>query len=372
MIEIEHLQKKYGSLGVLKDINVTINQGDVISLIGPSGAGKSTFLRCLNLLEKPDGGTIKIDGQLLTDPTVDISAIRRRMGMVFQEFNLFEQYSVIDNLLVGPIKLLHESLEEAKDKAYGLLKAVGLMTKAESFPHELSGGQKQRVAIARCLSMNPDIILFDEPTSALDPTMVGEVLGVMRSLANKGMTMLIVTHEMNFARDVSSRILYLDEGIIYDDDTPDVIFNHPKKEKTRMFINSIRNFEYEIRNANYDFYNLQSRADEFAKRNYFNNKMINNLHLAIEETMLVVFDPDIGKDESQFEQLGGLVIHVEFEQQNNVVILEFVADAGLNPILPPVGDDFLSGMILKGITTNISESVNNNKTVLRMELKSLS
>ena len=216
MIEIEHLRKDYGDLHVLKDVNATINQGDVISVIGPLGTGKSTFLRCLNLLERPDGGNIKIDGKSILDKNADVISLRRRMGMVFRSFNLFEHYSVLDNLLIGQMKLLHKSAEEAEERAMQLLHTVGLSGKAFSFPDELSGGQKQRVTIARCLSMEPEIILFDEPTSALDPTMVSEVLGVIHNLAETGMTMVIVTHEMDFAHDVSNRVFYMDQGEIYE------------------------------------------------------------------------------------------------------------------------------------------------------------
>ena len=203
MIRVEHLSKKFGSLTVLEDINVEIKKGEVISIIGPSGTGKSTFLRCLNLLEIPTSGKIYIDEVDILDKNTDVPKIRQKMGMVFQSFNLFNHLSVLDNLTIGPIKLLEKKKEDAEKKAIELLKMVGLAEKADSFADELSGGQKQRVAIARCLSMDPEIILFDEPTSALDPTMVSEVLAVIRRLAKEGMTMAIVTHEMDFARDVS-------------------------------------------------------------------------------------------------------------------------------------------------------------------------
>ncbi|MDD5033767.1 MAG: amino acid ABC transporter ATP-binding protein, partial [Methylococcaceae bacterium] len=242
MIKIEHLSKKFGDLIVLKDITTEIKTGEVVSIIGPSGTGKSTFLRCLNLLENPSGGSIHIDGVDILDKKTDVAKIRQKMNMVFQSFNLFSHLSVLENLTIGPIKLKRMSQEDAQQKAMELLRLVGLAEKADSYPNELSGGQKQRVAIARCLAMEPQIILFDEPTSALDPTMVSEVLSVIRRLVRDGMTMAIVTHEMDFARDVSSRVLYMDEGIIYEEGAPERIFDDPQNEKTRAFINKIRSY----------------------------------------------------------------------------------------------------------------------------------
>ena len=228
MISIRHLRKEYPGVTPLKDVSAEIGRGEVISIIGPSGTGKSTLLRCINLLEKPTSGEIIINGQAITDPKCRVHLLRRKMGMVFQSFNLFNHLSVLDNVCIGPVKLLGKSRKEAEAKAMELLKLVGMAEKADAMPDELSGGQKQRAAIARCLSMDPEIILFDEPTSALDPTMVSEVLSVIRALARQGMTMAIVTHEMNFARDVSTRVVYMDEGIIYEIGTPEEIFEHPK------------------------------------------------------------------------------------------------------------------------------------------------
>ncbi len=239
MISVSHLQKSFNGVPVLKDVNAEIKKGEVISIIGPSGTGKSTFLRCLNRLETPDGGRIVVDGQDVTDPKTDIPAVRRKMGMVFQNFNLFGNLTVIGNVMAAQCDLLKKTPAEAKAKAMELLARVGLAEKANALPDELSGGQKQRIAIARALAMDPDIILFDEPTSALDPTMVGEVLTVIKDLAKTGMTMLIVTHEMGFARDVSTRIFYMDEGVVYEEGTPDEIFSCPKKPKTIDFVGRV-------------------------------------------------------------------------------------------------------------------------------------
>ena len=239
MIKVEHLKKSFGGVSVLKDVNAEIAKGEVISIIGPSGTGKSTFLRCLNRLETPDGGRITVDGLEVTDPKTDLAAVRRRMGMVFQSFNLFGNLTVLGNVMAAPCDLLKVPEDEARRKALELLTRVGLADKAEESPDNLSGGQKQRVAIARALAMDPEILLFDEPTSALDPTMVGEVLEVIRALAKSGMTMLIVTHEMGFARDVSTRVFYMDQGIIYEEGTPEEVFNHPKRERTIDFVGRV-------------------------------------------------------------------------------------------------------------------------------------
>ena len=239
MISVRHLKKSFNGVVVLRDVNAEIAKGEVISIIGPSGTGKSTFLRCLNRLETPDGGSIVVNGVDVTDPKADLAAVRRKMGMVFQNFNLFGNLTVLGNIMAAQCDLLGVSKEAAKVKALELLGRVGLANKAEALPGELSGGQKQRVAIARALAMDPEILLFDEPTSALDPTMVGEVLAVIKDLAKTGMTMLIVTHEMGFARDVSTRVFYMDEGVIYEDGTPADIFNAPKKPKTVDFVGQV-------------------------------------------------------------------------------------------------------------------------------------
>ena len=263
MISVKNLSKRFDDHWVLKDINAEIHKGEVISIIGPSGTGKSTFLRCLNLLERPTDGSIVIDGVNILQKGTDEPKLRRKMGMVFQSFNLFAHLTVLDNLTLGPMKLLGKSRQEAEAKAIELLKSVGVAEKQHQFPDELSGGQKQRVAIARCLAMDPEIILFDEPTSALDPTMVSEVLAVIRRLAKEGMTMAIVTHEMDFAKNVSSRIFFMDEGIIYEEGKPGDIFENPQKEKTRIFIQRIRKLNEKIISQDFDLYKLNANIELF-------------------------------------------------------------------------------------------------------------
>lgn len=239
MIKVSNLQKKFGKLHVLKGIDIEINKGEVVVVIGPSGSGKSTFLRCLNLLEEPSEGQIIFEGISITDKGTDINKLRQKMGMVFQQFNLFPNMSVLENITLSPRKLKGLSREEADKIAYTLLKRIGLEDKASSYPSQLSGGQKQRIAIARALAMSPDVMLFDEPTSALDPEMVGEVLDVMKELASEGMTMVVVTHEMGFAREVGDRVIFMDQGKILEEGTPEEIFKNPKEVRTQDFLRKV-------------------------------------------------------------------------------------------------------------------------------------
>lgn len=239
MIEISQLHKTFGKNEVLKGIDLTIQKGEVVVIIGPSGSGKSTFLRCMNLLEQPTSGSIIFEGQDILAKNAHINQLRQKMGMVFQSFNLFPHKTVLDNLTISPIKVKKEEEAKAKENALRLLEQVGLKEKSDSYPASLSGGQQQRVAIARALAMDPDVLLFDEPTSALDPEMVGEVLAVMKNLADKGMTMVVVTHEMGFAREVASRVIFMDEGVIQEEGTPSEIFGAPKNPRTQNFLNKV-------------------------------------------------------------------------------------------------------------------------------------
>ena len=345
MISVDHLSKKYGDLTVLKDITIEIQKGEVISIIGPSGTGKSTFLRCLNLLEQPSGGSIHIDGVDILDKKTDVSKIRQKMNMVFQSFNLFSHLSVMENLTIGPIKLRGLSLPEAERKSRDLLKLVGLAEKADSYPDELSGGQKQRVAIARCLAMEPEIILFDEPTSALDPTMVSEVLSVIRRLARDGMTMAIVTHEMDFSRDVSNRVLYMDEGLIYEEGSPRQIFENPQKERTRAFINRIRSLNYHISSPDYDLYALNAEIEAFCEKQILPKKIRHNLLLLVEE-LLQLYNPHLS------EAL--LDLKISYSERNES--LEIVCESN-SALGNPMDSDQLPDDLGVTLIKNMAESI---------------
>ncbi len=239
MVHVENLKKNFGKLEVLKDISVDIAEGEVVVLLGPSGSGKSTFLRCLNQLEVATAGTILVDGNDVTDKHIDINKVRENIGMVFQHFNLFDHKTVLENIMMAPVELKKMTKEEAKEKGMQLLKRVGMDSKADCYPSQISGGQKQRVAIARALAMNPKIMLFDEPTSALDPEMVGEVLAVMKELASEGMTMVVVTHEIGFAREVADRVIFMDDGYIVEQGTPQEVILNPKEPRTIDFLNKV-------------------------------------------------------------------------------------------------------------------------------------
>ena len=239
MIEVKDLTKDFGSLHVLNGITETIRQGEKVVIIGPSGSGKSTFLRCLNLLEFPSGGNIRFEGIELTNKKVDIDAVRRKMGMVFQHFNLFPHLTVLQNIMLAPVTQKLATKEQARSKAMALLERIGLADKADVYPSRISGGQKQRIAIVRSLAMKPDVMLFDEPTSALDPEMVGEVLALMKELAGEGMTMAVVTHEMGFAKEVADTVLFMDGGVVAEKGSPDDIFNHPQNERLKQFLQCV-------------------------------------------------------------------------------------------------------------------------------------
>ena len=350
MIHISHLQKTYGDLTVLRDVNAHIKKGEVISIIGPSGTGKSTFLRCLNLLEQPTGGKIEVFGKDILDPKTNVSQIREKMGMVFQSFNLFNHMSILQNVCIGPIKLLHKSKKEAEEKAMHLLELVGLAEKANAMPSQLSGGQKQRVAIARCLSMDPEIILFDEPTSALDPTMVSEVLVVIKKLAQEGMTMLIVTHEMSFAKEVSTRIFFMDKGIIFEEGTPEEIFEHPKKEETNVFINRIRDLHYIIKSPRFDLYELQGELASFSRKYFLPRSLEMNIQLLAEEILkLVPLDK------------GDVDLSMRYSEKEKRVSMELLFTGITESVLrsSQFQSDELSLAIVNGLCEDLNEVVEN-------------
>lgn len=291
MIELIHLEKNYGSVTPLRDVNAVIRDGDVISVIGPSGTGKSTLLRCINLLERPTGGRILLNGEEITAPNYDVTKARRRMGMVFQSFNLFGHLTVIENLMLAQVDILKKTKQEAYDTGIALLRRVGLQGREMQYPDQLSGGQKQRVAIARTLSMDPDIILMDEPTSALDPAMVGEVQAVIRDLAGSGRTMMIVTHEMGFARAICNRVFYMDQGEIHEEGTPEQVFDHPQKELTRRFIRNLKVLELHINDRTYDFIAAGTEIDRYCMRSDIPARIKYRIRLAFEELVQQILLP---------------------------------------------------------------------------------
>ncbi len=355
MIEISHLRKEYGDAVPLKDVNTVINDGEVIAIIGPSGTGKSTLLRCLNLLEKPTSGSIKVDGVEITDKNCDISKLRMKMGMVFQSFNLFGHMTVIENLMYAPCKLLHKSRQEAYDTGMHLLRAVGLSGKALSYPDQLSGGQKQRIAIARTLAMDPDIILFDEPTSALDPTMVGEVEAVIKELSKGDKTLLIVTHEMRFARQVSSRIFYMDEGGIYEDGTPEQIFENPQKENTRRFIKKLKVLEFELTGVNNDYVGMFSDITRFCMKNQISPVLKNKIISVIEELCFTIILPKLRNIDMK--------ISIEVSEPGDEAVIKMSYPDAFDPATT---DDDISLKIVKARTESIKYIRQNDRSIVKV------
>ncbi len=317
LIEIKGLRKEYPDVVPLKDVNVNIEEGEVISIIGPSGTGKSTFMRCINRLETPTAGSVIVDGVNVCDPKTDLSAVRRKMGMVFQSFNLFSHKTIAENIMMPQQDLLGVTAKDAYNEAMKQLEKVGLEGKARKFPSELSGGQKQRAAIARALAMKPKIMLFDEPTSALDPTMVSEVLSVIKSLAGSGLTMLIVTHEMRLARDVSTRVFYMDEGGIYEDGTPEQIFGTPHREATKRFVFRIRSYEYTLTAAEHDIIEMLGGLDDFCGRQFMSKKAARNCLLAAEEMCAAFILPALGKSEK-----GSVTVRVSSGEESGEQTIE--------------------------------------------------
>ena len=328
MISIKHLSKTFNNpdgstVTVLKDVNCNIEKGEVISIIGPSGTGKSTLLRAINMLEPPTSGEIWVDGENILAKGYPLHKMRRKMGMVFQSFNLFEHMTVLQNITYAPLRLLKVSEEDARNEALELLRKVGLAQKADVYPDSLSGGQKQRVAIARALAMHPEVILFDEPTSALDPTMVGEVLSVMRQLAKDGLTMLIVTHEMRFARDVSTRIFFMNEGIIYEDGSPEQIFEHPVHSATKAFVNRIQKLVFEIDSEDFDYLQIDTGLNQFLLK-YNLSAKAETAHAIIREML--------------FEHLAGirpLTLRITYAELAGETALDFMVE-GISA--SPIGD----------------------------------
>ena len=364
MIKVSGLTKTFGKLIVFQNINTQINKGECIAIIGPSGTGKSVFLRTITMLEKPDSGSVSINGLDITRKGVDLNRIREKMGMVYQGFHLFSHLNVMDNIILAPRLVRKQSRQVAEKRAIELLNMVGLEDKAHSYPHELSGGQQQRIAIARSLAMDPEIMLFDEPTSALDPTMTCEVLSIIRKLTKMGLTMLIVTHEMNFAKEVADRIFFMDEGGIYEEGTPSEIFDNPQKEKTKAFIHRLKVFNYEIHSKKFDRVTMNAEIEIFCLKYNLGAKKVYHIQLFLEELIREIFKhcyqnshPDIG-------------FTIEFSDQNNEtsITLSYVAN-DFNPFNGQEDDLENLGMVLIGrIAKNINHQFDNGRNSISIKL----
>lgn len=349
MIELRHLRKDFDDVSPFTDVNLEINDGDVIALIGPSGTGKSTLLRCINMLEPPTSGQIIVDGEDITAPGCDLNEVRKKMGMVFQSFNLFGHLTVIENIMNPQIRLLGRNRQEAYDKAMDLLWKVGLGAKALSYPDELSGGQQQRIAIARTLAMDPEIILFDEPTSALDPSMIGEVQAIIRMIAKTGRTMMIVTHEMDFARKISNRVLYMDEGGIYEEGTPKQIFENPQKDKTRKFIQRLSTLSYRIEDTEFDLETITEELQLYAEKLLIENERTSKLQIALEEicanNLFLMEKPNI-------------FVRIDYSEKSDILLLDLKYKG--EHYDPRESDNILFNSILaEKTTTFMDERVDN-------------
>ena len=353
VIQIAHLKKSFGTFDVLRDMNLEVRRGEVISIIGPSGTGKSTFLRCLNLLEQPSAGSILIDGQDILSPDANVPLLRRRMGMVFQSFNLFNGMSVLDNITFSPMQLLGKSREEAERHAHELLEMVGLAERADAMPEQLSGGQKQRVAIARALAMEPEILLFDEPTSALDPTMVSEVLGVMTRLARQGMTMIVVTHEMRFARQVSSRVLFFADGVVYEDGTPEQLFENPQRERTRQFIRQIHETTFDIKNKHFDWYAMVAQMEQFCQHYNLSGQQTDAVLHVIDESLTILHAEP------------GTRLTLAYTEQDDTLQFAVSCQQAIDPSVTDNEDNEIAMTILR----NFSRDITIDGNTLRISIK---
>jgi len=341
LLEVEGLKKSFGALNVLKGIDLTVENGERIAIIGSSGCGKSVFLRSLCLLEKPDAGRIRIDGREITAPGAKVDQIRRSIGMVFQKFHLFSEMDVMDNLCLAPVRLKGMSREDAERQAMELLSQVGLASRAHAWPTVLSGGQQQRIAICRCLMMKPKLLLFDEPTSALDPTMVGEVLAVIRMLAKRDMSLLLVTHEMNFAREIADRVLFLANGVIYEQGTPQEIFDAPRREKTIAFIHKIKYFTFEIVNRQFDLMALFGGLQNFGEKYGLTPQEINQLQVCCEDLISAMLD---GIDSAGAD--AGMKLDVSYAEKDHAT--EIRLTCGGSPFNPfATADDRLDAIYLR-------------------------
>lgn len=360
MISIKHLYKSFGKNLILKDICVDINDGEVVAIIGPSGCGKSTLIRCINLLEQPDSGQIFIGGEEITRKGADINSVRRKLGMVYQSFNLFSHQTALENVILSPIHVLKLPREQAIKEAMGYLEMVGIANRADFLPDQLSGGQKQRVAIARCLAMHPEAILFDEPTSALDPTMVDEVLSVIRKLVKSGLTCIIVTHEMNFARKIAVRILYMDDKKIYESGTPEEIFDHPKKEKTRIFIHKLKVLTIEAVLSEIDMYDITRQVSDYCFKYDMNMRETNIINLICEEYVTNLMKrPKAGE---------WIALSVRYNEQNGSKELAFRDNFPAGNFLESTDFDSVSARLIKGFTRSLDYRRVDDQNIVEMQL----
>ena len=364
MIRVENLTKSYGTRQVLSGISTHIEMGECIAVIGPSGTGKSVFLRSLALLERPDSGTIAIGGTVITSKEADINRVREKMGLVAQGFNLFSHLNVMDNITLAPRHIRKQPKAEAEARANELLALVGLAERAHAMPSELSGGQQQRIAIARSLAMDPDIILFDEPTSALDPVMTREVLAIMRKLLDRGLTLVIVTHEMDFARETASRIFYLDEGIIYEEGKPDDIFTNPVREKTRAFVRTLDTLSFVIESGSFDLVAMNARIDWFCRLHGLSQRNNHRIQLVVEEIIQEIFqqcyahiNPDMQLTVEHSPVTGEVVLIIRY------------ACGSYNPFEPPGDDrDRLGMTLVQGIARGHDFAYSDGMNILTIKL----
>ncbi|MBN2061570.1 MAG: amino acid ABC transporter ATP-binding protein [Deltaproteobacteria bacterium] len=360
MISVRKLTKSFGSNLILKDISVDIHDGEVIAVIGQSGCGKSTFIRCINLLERPDSGQIFIGNEEITGKNMDINTVRRKLGMVYQSFNLFSHKTVLENVILSPLHVLKLPLEQAVKEAMDYLEMVGIANRADFLPDQLSGGQKQRVAIARCLAMHPEAILFDEPTSALDPTMVDEVLSVIRKLVRKGLTCVIVTHEMNFTRKIASRVFYMDDKSIYESGTPDEIFDHPRREKTRTFINKLKVLIYESVLAEIDMYDVTRLVTEYCFKYDISQRETTIINLICEE-----YINNLMRRPANGERL---ILSVRYNEQSEIKEIMFQDNFPPGNFLAGPDFDPVSARLIQGFTTSLDYRLVDGQNVFEMKI----
>ena len=358
ILEVSHLSKKFADSEPLKDVNCKIHQGEIISIIGPSGTGKSTFLRCINRLEQPTGGKIYFHGEEITDDTSNVRRMRQKIGMVFQSFNLFSNLNVLENITLAPMLLKKTEKSAAVAKAMHLLETVGLSEKAESYPDELSGGQKQRIAIVRSLAMEPELVLFDEPTSALDPRMVDEVLSVIKRLTEKNYAMMIVTHEMRFAEKISDRIFFMNDGIIYEEGSPQDILEHPQKEATKIFVNRLKIYEKTFTNDLFDFSSIQDEITDFSHKQSIDHRKNLILQLIFEE----VVSPLLSRPENDTLPLTMKILYNEQKDECEVTVL--YNGEKYDPLKK---NDGISAAILHGIVQNIDYQYD-GRNILRLKV----